>query len=129
MSKRARVTPEIIQRVKEINDNHPGLCRWEIGKQVGVSDATVKRILNDEYEIAGDVAVRIYRHTKKGTDDTDLEQNMLNMYPNTNSTTKQLLNTLYGSNQVTLKDIYDELKQIREALTDMRNMLKYSFKG
>ena len=129
MSKRARVTPEIIQRVKEINDNRPGLCRWEIGKQVGVSDATVKRILNDEYEIAGDAAVRVYRHTKKEMDETDFKQNMSNMYPNTNGATKQLLNALYGSNQIALKDIYDELKQIREALTDMRNMLKYSFKG
>lgn len=119
MSRGPWIAPDVIRHVKEISDEHPGLFYYEIGKRVGVSDSTVRRVLNNEYQIVGDKVVRIYKKPKKT--EPEPEQNML--VPGYDYT-KQFLNTLYGSNQIALKDIYDELKQIREILTDLRNMLK-----
>lgn len=59
MSKRARVTPEIIQRVKEIKEDYPDTPYWRIAKCTGVSEATVGRILRDEYLIIKGKVVRI----------------------------------------------------------------------
>jgi len=105
MSKKVRVTPEIIQLVRKIKEDYPERFYWEIGQRVGVCDDTVMRILHNEYRIEGDIAVRIYKKPKK---------------------TKQFLNSLYGSKafSVTLNDICEDVGQIREALTDLSDTFK-----
>lgn len=119
MSKRARVTPEIIHEVKEMCDNHPERFYWEIGQRVGVCDDTVMRILHNEYHIEGDKVVRIYKKPKKAAEENKPEQNLLHMYPTTSVPN--------GSNKafsVTLNDICKSVGQIREALTGLSDALK-----
>lgn len=128
MSKKAMVTPEIIQLVREIKEDYPERFYWEIGQRVGVCDDTVMRILHNEYRIEGDKVVRIYKKPKKAAEENKPEQNLLHMYPTTSvPMSKKLLNALYGSNKafsVTLNDICKSVGQIREALTDLSDTLK-----
>lgn len=54
-----KVTPKIIQSVKKIKEDYPDTPYWRIAKSTGVSEATVGRILRDEYLIIKGKVVRI----------------------------------------------------------------------
>lgn len=54
-----KVTPKIIRLVRKIKEDYPDTTYWRIAKCTGVSEATVGRILRDEYLIIKGKVVRI----------------------------------------------------------------------
>lgn len=59
MSKRARVTPEIVLYVKEKKKDYPSISNTRLAMRAGVSSATVGRILRGEYLIINGKVVRV----------------------------------------------------------------------